>query len=196
MKSAAALTERSYTVAEYFEFERNSEERYEYYNGKLIKMPGELLPNITIAQNCLVNLRFSLKNRNCMVYHHVAKLKVNATKYRYSDVMVTCEKEPDNRIVQFPSLIIEVLSEGTQKADRNEKLTEYRQIPTLNYYILIEAETIKVEIYSKEGQKWHYDSFENIEQTIVLPLLNTALPLKDIYENIIFSGEQKSDSAF
>ena len=194
MKSTAALTERMYTVAEYFEFEKNSEERYEYSNGNLIKMPGELLPNITIAQNCLVNLRFSLKNKNCMVYHHVAKLKVGLKKYRYPDVMVTCEKEPDNRIVQFPSLIIEVLSDGTQKTDRNDKLTEYRQISTLNYYILIEAETVKVEIYSKEDQKWHYESFENIDQSIHLPLLNTTLSLKDIYENIVFSGEQKSDS--
>lgn len=194
MKSTAALTERLYTVAEYFEFEKNSEERYEYSNGNLIKMPGELLPNITIAQNCLVNLRFSLKNKNCMVYHHVAKLKVVPKKYRYPDVMVTCEKEPDNRIVQFPSLVIEVLSDGTQKTDRNDKLTEYRQISTLNYYILIEAETVKVEIYSKEDQKWHYESFENIDQSIHLPLLNTTLSLKDIYENIVFSGEQKSDS--
>ena len=194
MKSTAALTERMYTVAEYFEFEKNSEERYEYSNGNLIKMPGELLPNITIAQNCLVNLRFSLKNKNCMVYHHVAKLKVGLKKYRYPDVMVTCEKEPDNRIVQFPSLIIEVLSDGTQKTDRNDKLTEYRQISTLNYYILIEVDTVKVEIYSKEDQKWHYESFENIDQSIHLPLLNTTLSLRDIYENIVFSGEQKSDS--
>ena len=41
VKVQVATQEKRYTVAEYFELEKHSTIRHEYYYGKLIAMPGE-----------------------------------------------------------------------------------------------------------------------------------------------------------
>ena len=43
--------DKIYTVEEYFEFEKNSEVRHEFYYGKLIEMPGEAKKANRIAMN-------------------------------------------------------------------------------------------------------------------------------------------------
>ena len=181
-----------FTVEEYFELEQDSETRHEFVNGKIFDMPGEYLPNVTIAKNCIVRLtvQFETKSSNCMVYNHVTKLKVSPTAYRYPDVVVTCAPETDFRFVQFPSLIIEVLSESTQRTDRKDKLTEYCNIASLHYYLLIEPDEMSVEMYRRDGEKWVYSAFSNADDCLSFPVFEAELYLKDIYKNIALGNPQ------
>ena len=70
--TAIAQEDKIYTVEEYFEFEKNSEIRYEYHYGKLLLMPEESITANQIASNCNRNLwieRFniisSFRSMNC-----------------------------------------------------------------------------------------------------------------------------------
>ncbi len=179
--------QKIYTVEEYFEFEKQSEIRHEYVNGKLIAMPGELLPNIKISQNCFRILDDIFEDKGCDTYIFNAKMAVNINnRYRYPDVVVTCQKEPDIRMIQFPSLIVEVLSEGTKHVDKVDKLKEYRTLPTVQYYILVDSEKVEVTVYSRKGKQWAHEIYTSLDEIIPLPFYNVQLPLIKMYKGLEF----------
>lgn len=51
----------------------------------------------------------------------------------------------------------EILSPSTEKYDRGDKLKYYRQFHSLPEYVLVDSESISVEIFQRgEGKIWHY----------------------------------------
>ena len=63
--------------------------------------------------------------------------------------------------IQQPTVIVEVLSPGTANYDRTKKLKYYRQIPSLQEYVLVDSEEIVVEVYRRgEGKMWLYYEYE------------------------------------
>ena len=72
------------------------------------------------------------------------------TQFFYPDILITKEAETDqNRYVQYqPELIAEVLSGTTRAKDTIDKFMQYRKIPTLEYYLLVEPEKLLVICYS------------------------------------------------
>ena len=194
MTATLATAERLYTVKEYFELDNNSEEKHEYYYGKLIKMAGELKNANEIASNCNFHLRIALKGKDYRIFQGEVRTIVKRNKiYRYPDIVVApISDDSDPRHILLPELIIEVLSESTAQTDRREKLKEYADLPTVQYYLLIEQDERRVELYSRDTEGWRFSIFESPTDVIVLSHFGITLALTDIYENINFV-EQKSD---
>jgi hypothetical protein len=78
-----------------------------------------------------------------------------------------------------PLLIVEVLSESTAKTDRSAKLNEYRLIPSLQYYLIVDQESCFVEIYIREGKRWYVELYDKMEDIIALPYFGIEIPAKD-----------------
>ena len=59
---------------------------------------------------------------------------------------VTCDDRDRTVIqaIQYPCLIIKVLSESTANDDRGDKFRRYRRNPSLQDYILVDAEKIAI----------------------------------------------------
>jgi Uma2 family endonuclease len=188
------VKEKIFTVEEYFEFEKHSDIRHEFINGKLIPMPRESVTANRIADNCGFQLRLSLNKKGYdTIRHDVRTVLENRKKYRYPDVAVAKRAEiTDTHAVRKPEILIEVTSDNSLLTDRNEKLKEYTALPSLNYYLIISQEEVLVEVYSREEKGWLYKVYDNITHEISLPLMNCGLLLADIYENVIFA-EAKSD---
>ena len=49
-------------------------------------------------------------------------------RYRYPDVVVTCEDDADEYMIQAPYAVFEVLLDSTEDVKRSEKLEEYLKI--------------------------------------------------------------------
>jgi Uma2 family endonuclease len=201
MSAAAFAIEKTkiYTVEEYFEIDAISEVKYEFVNGKLIEMPGEPIPNVRMTTNCItrLNVQFENNNSDCIAYPFNGKTAVDKkAKFRYPDVVVACKDEPDERFIQFPSLLLEVLSPGTEGIDKTDKLREYRNIPTVQYYLLVASKEISVQVYTRNGdpRKWIFEEFTDLEDVIALPHLNVELKVKDIYKGVNFGAQAISDS--
>ncbi|MBL7815481.1 MAG: Uma2 family endonuclease [Saprospiraceae bacterium] len=195
MTATLAVAEKLYTVEEYFKLDNNSEEKHEYHYGKLIKMSGEYKNANEIASNCNRQLWFALRGRGYRIFQGEVRTIVKLNKiYRYPNIVVApVSDDSDPRHVIQPTLIIEVLSESTAKTDRREKLKEYSALPSVQYYLLIEQDERRVEMYSRDTEGWRFSIFEQPNDEINLPYLGISLSLQDIYENIHFA-EQKSDS--
>ena len=85
------------------------------------------------------------------VYKENMKVAIpGETQFFYPDILITKEAETDqNRYVQYqPELIAEVLSGTTRAKDTIDKFMQYRKIPTLEYYLLVEPEKLLVICYS------------------------------------------------
>ena len=183
--------------AEYLEFEEQSEIKHEFMNGKVYAMAGADWDHVMITQSTSVALYTQLRGKGCRVGTNDLRLKVESKKvsYRYPDIMVICG-EPNfignRKIIDNPTLIIEVLSPSTALEDRNSKLDEYRALESVQDYMLISVDEAKVEVFSRsEADKWWYTSVKGLDASIELPSIACTLALADIYEQVNF--EQSSN---
>ncbi|AKG21836.1 Uma2 family endonuclease [Calothrix sp. 336/3] len=177
------------TRQEYLEWEANQELRYEYIDGEVWAMTGGTKPHNRIALNFATSLDTFLAGKGCDVYINDVKVQISAlNSYHYPDVVVTCDARDreSNDLVQYPCLIIEVLSPSTETFDRGKKFARYRQIPTLKEYILIASEEICVDCFRRGEQGlWIYSSYTP-EDKLTLETLGFSIYVKDLYRQVNF----------
>jgi Uma2 family endonuclease len=178
------------SIEEYLDWEPLQDCRYEYVNGEVFAMTGGSIPHNDIALNIYRNLYPHLRARNCRI--NVADVKVQISSYSpyyYPDVIVSCDARDLNarKFIQFPKLIVEVLSPGTEAKDRGEKFSFYRTISTLEEYILVESEKIGVEYYRRgEGRMWLYYPY-TIGDIITIESIDFNCAVDLFYEGISFA---------
>ncbi len=85
-----------------------------------------------------------------------------------------------------PSVIIEVLSPGTEAYDRGEKFKCYRTIPALQEYVLVSPRQVLVERYRKEAPN-HWDLVFPGDKDESIQVGTYQVSLADIYENVDFT---------
>ncbi len=177
---------------EYLAWECHQEIRYEYAQGKIVAMTGGTIPHNDLALNLYTALRPHVRQRNCKINVADVKVQISATgAYRYPDVVVSCS-EGDRQattLFQSPTLIVEVLSPGTERKDRGEKLQEYRQLASLQEYILIDSSKVCVECYRRgEGRMWLYTAY-GPGDIVELSSLGFSCPIELIYEEVQLEQE-------
>jgi Uma2 family endonuclease len=189
-----AVAEKLYTVEEYFELEKNSDIRHEYYYGKLIDMPGESKIANRIAQNIIAVWRSPLINKGFEMYAHDVKAEVKRQGiYRYPDIVIAPESDDaDEYLVKQPVIMVEVASMDSMKRDTVTKLKEYTAIPSMQYYMIISQDDMSVQLYYRKDKDWTYTFFETLEEIVVLPSFSLEITLADIYDRVKFA-ENKSD---
>ncbi len=75
---------QKYTLEEYAELEKSSEERLEYFVGNVWSMAGASPKHEKIVGNKITALNIVLRKRNCSVYSSNLRVKVPIYKpYRY-----------------------------------------------------------------------------------------------------------------
>ena len=180
------------TSEEYLEWEAKQEFRHEYIDGEIVAMTGGSLPHNDIALNFYRALYPHLRQRGCRVNVSDAKVQANKnSRYFYPDLVISCHPDDlkSREFIQHPKVIIEVLSPSTANYDRTKKLKYYRQIPSLQEYILVDSEEIAVEVYQRgEGKMWHYYEYEAGE-AIALDSIEFEYAIELLYEGVSF--EQK-----
>jgi Uma2 family endonuclease len=112
--------------------------------------------------------------------------------FSYPDVSVVCgvPKFHDERrdVLLNPTLIIEVLSPGTELFDRGEKFHRYRTcLESLQDYLLVSTEIPMVELYQRQvGGFWLYSAATELDAKVSLPSIGGELSLADIYDRVEF----------
>ncbi|MEG3439647.1 Uma2 family endonuclease [Pannus brasiliensis CCIBt3594] len=184
------------TVERYLEWEPRQEIRYEFVGGEVFAMTGGSLPHNDIAINLLVALRPPVRAGGCRVNMADAKVNVTPSIYRYPDLAVSCGGRDRIAVdaIRYPKLIVEVLSPGTEalarnalaSRDRGDKFKEYRSLPTLEEYVVINSTRIEVEIYRRgEGRLWLYTAYGSGD-SIELESIGFEFPITLLYEDIFF----------
>jgi Uma2 family endonuclease len=184
------------TAAKYLEWEATQELRHEYIDGEIVAMTGGSIPHNIIALNFYTALRPHLRQRGCQA--NVSDVKVQArtnSRYFYPDLVVTCDAEDlkARDLVRNPKIIVEVLSPGTANYDRTKKLKYYRQIPSLQEYVLVDSDEIVVEVYRRGRDKmWLYSEYEAGE-VIALESIEFECAIELLYEGVSFEPKPENE---
>ncbi|HAO20723.1 MAG: hypothetical protein BWK80_54060 [Desulfobacteraceae bacterium IS3] len=182
------------TPEEYFEIEEAAEYKSEYYHGEMFAMSGASFAHNLVAGNVFASLHRSLRDSDCIVFNSDMKIELDKAKhYAYPDVSAVCgdvrfAEGRDDTIVN-PVLIIEVLSESTQKYDRDLKFKAYQNIASLKDYILIDQYSYRVEYFSKNNFGfWDSEVFEKIDDKFIVRSVDVELSLNIIYHRVRLTG--------
>lgn len=178
------------TPAEYLEFERKSKTKHEYFAGRIVEMAGATKAHNLIASNIIFILMSQLDERGGEVYPGDMRVRVPATdSYTYPDVTIVAGEGQleagTNDILLNPTIIIEVLSDSTEKYDRGEKIHSYRTIASLQEYIMIAQDSYHVEHYRRQPNgEWVLSEAKAVTATVYLPAIDCNLPLARVYKQI------------
>ena len=179
------------TAAAYLEWEPTQEERYEYWDGEVVAMSGGTRNHNRISGNFFKLLDDALLDRPCDVYIADVKVQVEpGQKYFYPDVVVTCDKRDDDaQFVQFPCLIIEVLSPSTEAIDRGAKFARYRQFSSLQEYVLVQTSQPGVEVFRRNDRGQWVLSEYTLEDSLHLESIDVEIAIADLYRQVEFDVE-------
>ena len=188
-------TKTRFTPDEYRVSEETAEERHEYCNGEIITMPGGSEVHSAIACNLLIYLGFLLRDTDFRLYN--SDLRVWIPEYQcgtYTDLMIVNGEAEFNGDrtdeILNPLLIVEVLSPSTEAYDRGEKFRKYRSLSSFCEYLLVSQTEPYIEQYynldRNNNNRWQWQVYDRLEQSIVLHSLNIELPLSETYRRINF----------
>jgi Uma2 family endonuclease len=183
------------TPEEFLEWEKTQELRYEYIDGEVFAMTGGTKPHNRIAINFTTALDGFLGEKGCDIYINDVKVQLSPSgPYHYPDVVVTCDERDKESIdlVQFPCLIVEVLSPSTEAFDRGKKFTRYRQLTSLKEYVLIESDEIGVECFRRNAEGlWVLHTYGNGD-TLSLESIEFSIAVDKLYRQVRFDVEAKN----
>jgi Uma2 family endonuclease len=84
-----------------------------------------------------------------------------------------------------PTLIVEVLSDSTEAYDRGQKFEHYRQIESLQEYVLVSQAAPKVERFLRqEAGTWLFSEATGLDATAELASIQCRLPLAEVYDKV------------
>ncbi len=190
----SSLPKQRYTEEEYLAFERASTEKHELIDGEIVAMTGASEHHNLITTSTLSSLFVQLHKKTCKVYPSDMRVRVSRRQYTYPDITVLCgasvlADDDYHDTLLNPTIIIEVLSPSTEAYDRGSKFTLYRNLPSLQEYILISQDHIQIERYVRQpDQQWLLSEIKILDGVMELTNIGCTLSAADVYEQITFDN--------
>ena len=162
MSAIVKPTKVSY--AEYLERERIATTKSEYFAGEVFAMAGASRRHNSITGNV------------------------------FADLSVVCGQlegdKVDPEAITNPRVLVEVLSDSTESYDRGKKFDFYRQIDSLEEYVLISQKEPIVERFKRQPNgDWLLTVYKGLDTSLELISIQVELPLRDIYRFVDWSTD-------
>ena len=186
----AAAPDLRMTHAEYCTFEREAAIKHEYLAGEVFAMTGGTLEHSRLAMQLGRLLGNALEGGPCRVLSADARVRIEATDVdTYPDLSVLCgapeTAATDDHALLNPTLLVEVLSPSTEGYDRGLKASHYRQIPSLQAYLLVAQEREWLELQVRQGEGRWVIVEVGPGQTLAIEPLGIELEVDAIYRDAI-----------
>jgi len=177
----ATVLPKPWTVEDFLAWEAQQPERYEFIDGMVFMMVGGSAAHTIIKGNVFNALVARLRGKPCRALTEGLKV-VTPINAHYPDVAVICTPiEPLDEQIREPVAIVEILSRSTGDRDRGAKWVGYRELPTLQHYVLVAQDRRRVEVFTRTADGWSLHLVEPPLQTVPLPAIGVDLDLDDIY---------------
>lgn len=184
----ASLKSPGFTPQEYFDWEELQQERHEYFDGEVYAMAGGTLVHGRIGLNVGSLLQSHVSGSGCITYNSDCKLGISEKgPFTYPDVSVSCDDRDRTaqQFIQFPCLIVEVLSPSTEAYDRGGKFKLYRRLSSLQEYVLVSSETQSVEIFRRRLEdSWEFTAYGEGDR-VILESIGLTVDVEAFYQNVV-----------
>ena len=149
-----------------------------------VAMPGGTRDHSQICQNIYAALRFRLQGTGCVPLGPDAGVATMGNAVRYPDALVTCTTSPGtDRLVPGVVVVFEVLSSSSSRIDRIDKLLEYRAVPTIRRYVILEHASAAMTVYTRAGGQHPWIATALTEGDVLsMPDLGIDVPVLEFYE--------------
>jgi Uma2 family endonuclease len=186
------------SVEDYLTLDRTSvEARNDYVDGYVYMLAGGTADHSTMSINLTSLLHSLLRGSPCRVYNSELKVRLPQKRYVYPDASVSCDQRDRGTIdiVQFPRLIVEVLSSSTEAYDRGRKFAYYRACPTVQEYVLVDTQRQAVEVYRRQADTlWTLHPF-GLGDQVELASLSLSFPIEALYEDVTLPEDMPDGSS-
>lgn len=182
-----------YSLEEYLELEKKSEEKLELWDGNVWSMSGATAAHDRIITNLVIDIGSKIRAGGCDVYSSDMRVKVPSyNPYRYPDLSAICGTPVFEQIggidmLVNPQLVVEVLSESTEAFDRGDKFSYYKSIESFSEYLLVAQHRPHVSQFIKHGDGfWINFEFNDLNESLELKAVSCTLSLSSIYRDVSF----------
>jgi len=159
-------------------------------------MSGASAAHVFIQANLGRHLGNSLDGTPCKALGSDLRVHVEESGlYTYPDVTIICGSLilDKNQAVTNPKILFEILSPSTRRYGLLGKFEHYRQIPSLDEYVLVEQDRYSVDRHCRlPGGQWQLTRYQGEEAILELASVNMSLPLKQIYSGVPFHLAERS----
>lgn len=189
-----AQEQRRYTHAEYFALEEQAETKSEYYQGQIVAMAGASINHNRLVRNLATALTNAFAGKSCETFASDLRLWLEQKDfYLYPDVMVVCGQPKffaERRdTITNPTVIVEVLSESTERYDRSDKFHAYWTLETLEEYALVDQYRMQVEYFRRLNEKeWRLIVLTKPHEVLSLESVGVDIPLEQIYRQVTWDA--------
>ena len=188
----SAASKLKMTTAEYLVIERKAATRSEFSNGEMFAMAGARWPHNYARDNLNGELHTRFKGGPCRAISGDMRVRVALDgPYCYPDLVIICtepEFEDDELDTLLnPLVIVEVLSESTERFDRGLKFRQYQRIDSFREYLLISPDEPLIDQFVRqENGTWALSNVAGLDAILSLTSVPVRIPLSDIYADVTF----------
>ncbi|MGI9280854.1 MAG: Uma2 family endonuclease [Endozoicomonas sp.] len=176
------------SVENYLAEEQESEVKHEYVNGYIYAMVGSSRRHNLLNVTLTTLFKMHLTGTGCQVFASVMKVKAGASTddiFFYPDVVVSCSSNSQNPYIEEePKLIVEILSPSTEKYDRLAKLDAYTKISSLEEYLLVDQNDLKIDLYQHDKGQWKLTRYSQGDE-LHLSSIDYSVAVSTIYQDVI-----------
>jgi len=179
-----------YTAEQYLALDFESEHmRLEYDRGVILAMAGASRDHILITGHINTWFDRQLVGKDCVSYPAEMKVALPQESYFYPDVVVSCGKEEYEKrpagifVLLNPMIVVEVSSSSTVHLDRTRKYEVYTSMPSVQHYVLVAQDAIRVTHYRRTLEGWTTDVYTYVSQSLDFGEMG-QMSVADIYDKV------------
>ncbi len=177
------LQRETMTPEEFLAWEAKQELRWEFDGFQPVAMTGGTDAHAAIQSNIITALTVRLRGKPCYARGPDMKVEIGS-KYRYPDAFVSCTPVSRSSTINAnPVVIFEVLSESTAETDRTTKLREYRSLPSVQRYVMLEQNQIAATVIARTETGWSLEVLD-ASGTLAMPEIGVEVAMSDLYDGL------------
>jgi Uma2 family endonuclease len=177
------------TADEFFDWIERQSEPHELVDGMPVRiMAGARQSHDVATTNIVVALAPSAKMKGCRTTSSNTAVRTGQYGVRYPDVVVDCgPPDPSAKEAARSMVVMEVSSPSTLAIDLTDRIDEYQAHDDIQVIMLVEPDIISVKVYRRDvlhGGLWTTEKYDDLEQSVDLPEVNSSIRLRDIYDTL------------
>ncbi|MBN2242643.1 MAG: type II toxin-antitoxin system Phd/YefM family antitoxin [Acidobacteria bacterium] len=187
---------------EFMQIYEKSTLRMEFINGEIHLLASPALRHQEILGRLHLIFHGYFQSKSCRVYFapfdvHFRKREIKEPDVMQPDLMVACDLENNvtekGRYMGTPSLVLEILSDGTRSKDMIDKLNTYRLSGVQEYWI-VDPRQENIIIYSFEDcEIGKYKTFEAGAAAQSILFAGLTVEVSDLFHELVVQTVPASD---
>jgi Uma2 family endonuclease len=146
--------------------EASSDDRREWVDGVVYAMSRGSPEHSRLAGRVTARLLSAFLDEGCEIFSSDTAIFIESAQHHtYADASLVCGslvtrtvydkngKSIGEAIVN-PTLVVEVLSDATERYDRDGKFEAYKKLPSFEEYVLVSQAERRIEVRTRQGQQW------------------------------------------